>query len=101
MQLIRAVFYKNGRITKRGYRTHVADRGLPLCRIATRQSHVTTSTEQCEWLTEFGCVPTCVVCDRMYKRRTNSNTPGVQHESTPAPTIEGTEEPQGLSQGGL
>lgn len=69
MDLIRAVFYKKSRITKRGYRTHSNDNGLPLCRISAAQSHGATTIERCEWVAEFGTEPTCPVCARMIKRR--------------------------------
>lgn len=68
MQLIRVVFYKSNRVTRRGYRTHVNDHGLPLCREAARKSHSTTVPERCEWVTEFGIEPTCTVCARMVAR---------------------------------
>ena len=69
MQLIRAVFHKQGRISKRGYLTHYNDGGLPLCRVMNRKGHVSTASERCEWVTEFGVTATCKVCKRMEERR--------------------------------
>lgn len=67
MEVIRAIFYKNGKISSRGYRTHVNDDGLPLCRVMTRNSSAVMKMESCKWSVEFGDL-TCPICVRLKAR---------------------------------
>jgi hypothetical protein len=68
MQIIRAIYTKDNRQIKRGYRSHINDNGLPLCRLRNREG-MTTQGALAKWAPEFGEEPSCPVCARMQKRR--------------------------------
>lgn len=60
MSLVRAK-YDTERGLRRGDKTHINDKGLPLCRVAYRRGFCTDSVP-CQWISETGIEPTCPVC---------------------------------------
>lgn len=65
MNLVRAK-YDTERGLRRGDKTHLNDKGLPLCRVLYRNQSRTAvgmpDTAICQWIPEIGPMPTCPVC---------------------------------------
>jgi hypothetical protein len=64
MNLLRAK-YETERGLRRGDKSHINDKGLPLCRAAYRNQYRTAGaadTTVCQWIPEIGVGPSCPVC---------------------------------------